>query len=275
MISSILPLVSIITPVHNGASFLDALIKSVLEQDYPNIEHIVIDDGSNDGDATIEVLKKYSHIRWWTRPNRGQYATMNEGLQAAKGDIVCFVCADDIVLPRAVSTAVNYLNTYSKCSGVYGNFGYINANGFKLHLIQPMFLLPTRLYPYSLHISHSSLYIRKVSLEECNLFFIDTLKYVGDYSWIVRILMSKLEISKIKNNLSMIRLHDQQTSKTRFYAMRKETLAVQKQLGVSPIGASFFRKLWFLINLINSTKQNGVKSSMMLLLARFRIHSTT
>jgi glycosyltransferase involved in cell wall biosynthesis len=53
------PLVSIITPVYNGAEYLDELIQSVLRQDYPNIEHLIIDDGSQDDGATVSVLKKY------------------------------------------------------------------------------------------------------------------------------------------------------------------------------------------------------------------------
>ena len=74
------PLITIITPVYNGAEYLDELIQSVLRQDYPNIEHLIIDDGSQDGGATVSVLQKYPHLRWWSRENKGQYATMNEGL---------------------------------------------------------------------------------------------------------------------------------------------------------------------------------------------------
>jgi glycosyltransferase involved in cell wall biosynthesis len=275
MKSTPLPLVSIITPVYNGARFLDALIQSVQEQEYPQIEHIIVDDGSTDGEATIDVLKKYPHLRWWTRPNRGQYATMNEGLLAAQGEIVCFISADDVILPGAVSKAVTYLSVHPECGGVYGNYGFINAEGMKLNLFQPMLKMPTNLYPYSLHISHSSLYIRKKALFQYDLFFTDSLRFVGDYFWIVRILKSKLEVARIKDILSMIRIHDQQTSTTRFYAMRKEIFAVQKQLDISLFGASFFRKFLFLQNLINATKLNGIKSSVAIIRERFRMRSGT
>ena len=275
MNSALLPLVSIITPVYNGARFLDALIQSVQKQDYPYIEHIIIDDGSMDGEATIDVLKKYSHLRWWTRPNRGQYATMNEGLQEALGEIVCFISVDDVISPGAVSTAIDYLSVHPECGGVYGSYGFINSEGMKLNLFQPMRHMPTSLYPYSLHISHSSFYIHKKVLIQNDLFFIDTLRFVGDYFWIVRILKSKLEIGKIKNTLSMIRIHDQQTSKTSFYAMRKEVFSVQKQIDISLFGASFFRKLWFFLNLINATKLNGIKSAVTIVCERFRIRSGT
>jgi glycosyltransferase involved in cell wall biosynthesis len=275
MNSTSLPLVTIITPVYNGARFLDALIQSVQKQDYPYIEHIIIDDGSMDGQATIDVLKKYSHLRWWTRPNRGQYTTMNEGLLSAEGEIVCFISADDIISPGAVSTAATYLSVHPECEGVYGNYGFINSEGMKLNLFQPMRNMPTNIYPYSLHISHSSFYLRKQALIENNLLFTDTLRFIGDYFWIVRILKSKLGIGKIKNTLSMIRIHDQQTSKTGFYAMRQEMFSVQKQLDISLFRASFFRKLLFILNLINAAKLNGINSSVTIVREKFRMRSGT
>jgi glycosyltransferase involved in cell wall biosynthesis len=265
------PLVSIITPVYNGAKYLDALIQSVQEQDYPNIEHIIIDDGSTDNEATINVLKNYPHLRWWTRPNRGQYATMNEGLEAAKGEFVCFICADDIILPGAATSAVQYLSTHLEYAGVYGYYGLINSEGRNLNHFQPMRYMPTKLYPYSLHISHSSLYLRKNVLIQNHLFFTDTLRFVGDYLWIVQILKSKLKIGKIKNNLSMIRIHELQTSKISFYEIKEEMSIIQKQLNISLLGASIFRKLWFLFNIINAAKSNGIKGPLIIVRERFRM----
>ena len=65
-------LVSIITPTCNGAEYLEELIQSVTRQVYPNIEHLVIDDGSQYGGATVAILNRYPHLRWWSRENKGQ-----------------------------------------------------------------------------------------------------------------------------------------------------------------------------------------------------------
>ena len=265
-----LPLVTIITPVYNGADYLEDLINSVQAQDYPNIEHIIIDDGSTDNDATVGILSKYPYIRWWTRPNRGQYATMNEGLYEAKGEIVCFISADDIMCSDAVTISVSNLIESSELDGVYGTYGYINKSGEKLNYFHPMKIMPTSMYPYSLHISHSSFYLKKEPLIQKELLFNDSLKYVGDYDWIVRVLKSKLTIRKINNTLSMIRIHDNQTSKRSFNEMRVEIFALQKNLGVSKLKASFFRKLWFFIKFFNSIKFNGLRVSMTMINERFR-----
>ena len=101
----ILPLVSIITPAYNRAKYLEETIDSVLSQDYPRIEYIVLDDGSTDG--TPEVLARYgSRIRWETHPNMGETRTVNRGFTLARGDIVAVVNSDDPLLPGAVRAAV-------------------------------------------------------------------------------------------------------------------------------------------------------------------------
>lgn len=103
-----MPKVSIITPVFNGADFLPQAIESVLAQDYPNIEYIVLDDGSTD--KTQEILKKYSHqLKWQSHPNMGQSRTLNKGWEMSQGEILGYLSADDVLFPRAVSQLVHEL----------------------------------------------------------------------------------------------------------------------------------------------------------------------
>ena len=106
--ADMLPLVSIITPAYNRASYLDETIQSVLNQDYPSIEYIVLDDGSTDN--TREVLEKYTgRLIWETHPNMGETRTVNKGWSMAHGEIVAVVNSDDPLLPGAVSAAVAFM----------------------------------------------------------------------------------------------------------------------------------------------------------------------
>lgn len=207
------PLVSIITPVYNGAEYLDEMIQSVLQQDYPAIEHIVIDDGSRDNGATLAILQKYTQLRWWSRENMGQYATMNEGLMAAKGEFVCFISADDIVVPGAVSSVMDVLSRHPSWDGVFGITTRIDANGKRIPYYIPFQTAPLAFYSYFAHISHCSLYMKKSVLQERDLIFDPSLKYVGDYDWMIRIYKSGLRIGLLKQELSRVRLHDDQTSR--------------------------------------------------------------
>ena len=102
------PTVSIIIPTYNYAGYLDEAIQSVLNQDYPNVELIVIDDGSTDN--TRDVLEKYTgRFYWETQNNMGQASTLNKGWQMSKGEILGRLSADDVLLPNAVSTTTRHL----------------------------------------------------------------------------------------------------------------------------------------------------------------------
>jgi glycosyltransferase involved in cell wall biosynthesis len=103
------PLVSIITPVYNGAGYIAETVASVLKQDYRPIEYIVVDDGSHDD--TLACLTPFQdQIRVITQANQGEAAAVNAGVAAASGEILGIVNADDPVLPGLISSAVARLS---------------------------------------------------------------------------------------------------------------------------------------------------------------------
>ncbi len=98
------PLVTVITAVFNGKQTLTDCLDSVLSQDYPNVEHIVIDGGSTDG--TLEILERYSdRIAFWkSEPDDGIYDAWNRGLKVSRGEWISFLGADDRFMPHAISS---------------------------------------------------------------------------------------------------------------------------------------------------------------------------
>ncbi len=92
------PLISIVTPCLNGSQFIEEAIQSVLDQDYPNVEHIIADGGSTDG--TLELLRKYSHLRVISEPDQGLYDALNKGVRLSTGDIIGHLNCDDIYAKR-------------------------------------------------------------------------------------------------------------------------------------------------------------------------------
>jgi glycosyltransferase involved in cell wall biosynthesis len=123
-----LPLVSIITPSFNQAQFLEKTIRSVLEQDYPRIEYIIVDGGSTDG--SVDVIKKYEDkIAWWvSEQDKGQTDAINKGFNRATGEIFAWLNSDDTYNPQAVGQAVKYLIENRDVAMVYADCNFINED---------------------------------------------------------------------------------------------------------------------------------------------------
>lgn len=113
--SSHLPLVSIVTPSYNQAPFLEETMRSILDQDYPNIEYIVMDGGSTDG--SVEIIKKYGDrlAYWVSAPDGGQYAAIQKGFEHSRGEIMGWLNSDDKLCPWAIRT---YVNVFQQCPQV-------------------------------------------------------------------------------------------------------------------------------------------------------------
>lgn len=228
------PLVSMITPAYNTSEFLDALIQSVLGQTYRNIEYIVIDDGSVDDGKTVEILRKYPTLVCWSRENKGQYFTVNEGLRRARGEIVCIISADDRLKPEAVAEAVKFLVRHPSYDGVYGKTAYIDSKGRPIPNRYPYVInfFPVSAYlhwqPFVPKIEHCSLYLRKAVIEKHQLFFDLNYRYTSDLDWIIRMRQKGLRMKGLNLELSEYRHHDRQLSKINHGIMVEEHKLILK-----------------------------------------------
>lgn len=124
-----LPRLSIITPSFNQAQFLEETLRSVLSQEYADLEYIVIDGGSTDGSA--EIIQRYAAALayWVSEPDEGQSDAINKGLQRATGEIVAWINSDDTYLPNALQEQVGYLCKHPGVDVVYGDCVYTEADG--------------------------------------------------------------------------------------------------------------------------------------------------
>ncbi|HQI40847.1 MAG: hypothetical protein B6D44_04590 [Ignavibacteriales bacterium UTCHB2] len=118
--------ISIVTPSLNQGEYIEQTIKSVLNQDYNNYEHIIIDGASED--KTIEILNKYKHLRWISEKDKGQSNAINKGLYLATGDIFAWLNSDDYYENNIFLSVAEYFTINPDCDFLYGDITYVDKN---------------------------------------------------------------------------------------------------------------------------------------------------
>lgn len=229
------PLVSIVTPVFNGGKYIESLIESIQNQKFISLEHIVIDDGSTDNSATINILKKYQNIKWWTQDNIGQYPTLNKGIMAARGEWICIISADDLMASSdALSKLIQSIPSNEIVDGIFGRTELINEQGKSVcEYGRPNEASPIWINNYYLLIHHCSLLVSREFILKNHLFFDEKLKYAGDWDWIIRIL-KKGKLKFVNIPVSKYRLHSQQTRQsTDKSELKSEDILVLRQHRIS------------------------------------------
>jgi glycosyltransferase involved in cell wall biosynthesis len=121
--------VTIVTPSYNQGEYLEETIRSVLLQDYPNLEYIIIDGGSTDN--SVEIIRKYEPwlAHWVSEPDKGQADAINKGFALATGDIFGWLNSDDIYAPRALWTVAEQFVEHVDWDLIYGSGRYLNEDG--------------------------------------------------------------------------------------------------------------------------------------------------
>ncbi|RTB36509.1 glycosyltransferase family 2 protein [Pseudomonas aeruginosa] len=124
------PLVSVVAPCFNAEKYLEEALRSIYEQDYPNFEVIIVDDGSTDNSyAMLEQLQKVHGFQLYRQQNQGVSAALNFGLRHARGDYVATPDLDDIMLPHSLSVRAAYLDQHPEVGCVGALVIYIDSEG--------------------------------------------------------------------------------------------------------------------------------------------------
>ena len=210
---------SIVTPSHNQGQFLEDAIQAVLKQEYQKFEHIIIDNCSTDN--TIEILKKYRHLKWISEPDKGQSDALNKGFRMATGDILGWLNADDLYLSNSFHTIASFLGTHPYVDIVYGDYRWIDHSNSLIQLRRELdFDLFMLKYLHILYIPTTSTFFKKKIFEENNYLDI-TYHYAMDYEFFLRLAIKGYRFAHVKAFIGDFRWH----------AASKSSIAANKQLG--------------------------------------------
>jgi len=190
-ITRALPKISIITPTLNQAQFIERTIRSVLGQNYPDLEYLVFDGGSSDG--TQEILEKYAdRIRWWSEPDRGQSHALNKGLRICQGEIIGFINSDDQYEPGALLKVGEFFATHPNAMWVTGKCKIIDLRDNEIYsLISAYKHVLLKFHHPSLltvvnYIAQPATFWRRRVVHEIGSFD-ESLRFVMDYDYWLRI----------------------------------------------------------------------------------------
>jgi glycosyltransferase involved in cell wall biosynthesis len=226
-----LPLVTIVTPSYNQARFLEATLRSVLEQDYPSIEYLVVDGASTDG--SVEIIRRYANrLTWWiSEKDFGQPEAVNKGLQRARGEFVGWLNSDDIYLPGAVSTAVKVFQSHPEAGLVYGDALAIDTDGKPFNLMRARQYTLADLMAFNI-ICQPAAFMRLSVLDEVGHLNPAYHLLMDNLLWMC--MAQKAPIVYIPQTWAAARYHDQAKNRTRGAAYGREARVLIADLQSRP-----------------------------------------
>jgi len=235
--------ISIVTPSYNQGAFLEQTIRSVLGQEYPELEYIIMDGGSTDN--SVEIIKKYEGrlTYWQSKKDKGQADAINQGFALATGDVLAWLNSDDMYLPGTLDTMKKIISEKGADSRqiVFGNclhmsmtnpkeaFGSDVMHSFEHHVIE--------LNDYI--IQPSCFWTRKTFEDVGGLD--ETRDYAFDWEWFIRAKKNGVDFRPIDDFLSVYRIHDDHKTATGGDERTDEITAVYRENCSPAISESYYK----------------------------------
>jgi glycosyltransferase involved in cell wall biosynthesis len=223
-------LLSIVTPSLNQGRYIEETIRSVREQDWPDYEHIVVDGGSTD--ETVSILQRYSHLRWVSEPDPGQTAAINKGIRMSSGQVVAYLCADDLYRPGALRTVAEAFAGDPTIAMLAGDCDVIDGAGrpwgrYRAHLDRFEDLLRYWQWGRRFCIPQAAVFLRRDVLDEVG-WFDETYDLAMDYEMWLRV-AERYPLTVLPRTLAAFRISPETKTQRRRAEMNQEQLRASRR----------------------------------------------
>lgn len=217
------PRLTVIMPSCNQGGFIEESIRSVLMQDYPNLEFMIFDGGSNDN--TVKVIKKYEKwiSHWESVKDRGQSHAINKGFKRATGEYVAWLNSDDLYYPGALFAIGMAILSYPEAGMFYGTGSKIDSDS-ELILEIPFRPYNKKLLATRFYILQQSTFIKRSILGDEDMVWED-LHYTMDWELSIRV-SRRAPVVPLESGIGMFRIHDECKTRTGKWTRRKEIARV-------------------------------------------------
>jgi glycosyltransferase involved in cell wall biosynthesis len=226
------PKISVVTPSFNSVHTIRATLESVAQQDYPEVEHIVMDGGSKDG--TIEILKDFPRLIWVSEKDEGHYQAMDKGTRKASGEVVAILNADDCYRPGVLTEVAAAFEKYPAWDGLFGDIVFVDGEGREIfRREEACFDRQIIRYGHNM-VNHQTLFLKKEVYLRLGGYRYKEFKNCCDYEYVMRLIRENCRIGHIPIYIVNYRYHDHgQSADLRVRAnMARESAAIRKEYGV-------------------------------------------
>ncbi len=223
---------SVVTPSFNSVRTIRETLESVARQDYPHVEHIVVDGGSTDG--TLEIVRAFPRVRWVSEKDEGHYHAMNKGIVMARGDAVGILNADDCYCDGILAKAAAAFRANAKWDALFGDFIFVDGAGREIYRREEACWDP-QIVRFGIGMAlHQALFVRKATYDRLGLLRHKDFKNACDMEFLMRMAKARCRVGHIREYVVRYRYHQfGQSADQRIVAnMARETARIREEYGV-------------------------------------------
>ncbi|MCX6893450.1 MAG: glycosyltransferase family 2 protein [Verrucomicrobiota bacterium] len=226
------PKISVVTPSFNSIHTIRATIASVARQDYPHVEHIVVDGGSTDG--TLEVLRGSKGLSWVSEKDEGHYHAMDKGTRMASGEVVAILNADDCYRPGVLGEVAAAFVKHPDWDGMFGDVVFVDGDGREIfRREEAMFDHQVIRFGHNV-VNHQALFLKKAAYLRIGGYRYKDFKNCCDYEFVMRLIRERCRVGHIPVYIVDYRYHEHgQSADLRVRAnMARESELIRKEYGL-------------------------------------------